>query len=93
MKATAKPPPDFESWGAAFGIMGATLLAVALPASKWGWVLFLASNLCWLGFAAALGYRKLALQTGVYTATSLLGILNAFVPGNPVQRSLQAFFA
>lgn len=80
---------DFETWGAYFGISGAMLLAVAIPASKWGWVLFLASNLFWLLFALRFGYKKLANQTIVFTASSLLGILNSFWPGNPVQIWIQ----
>lgn len=80
-----------ESWGALFGISGALLLALAVPSySKWGWVLFLASNGAWLMFAAAYGYRKLLVQTAVFTLTSVLGIANSFFPGNSVQTSIQS---
>lgn len=82
-----------ESWGANFGIAGALLLALALPASKWGWVLFLASNVGWLVFALAHGYRKLLVQTCVFASTSLLGIANTFFPGNAVQQALAGLFA
>jgi len=77
-----------ESWGAAFGIAGALLLALALPGSRWGWVLFLLSNAAWLTFALALRYRRLAIQTCVFSATSLLGIANTFFPGNPLQSAM-----
>lgn len=80
---------DLESWGAYFGIAGATLLAVAIPASKWGWVLFLLSNLFWFQFAVRSGYRKLTIQTVVFTLSSLLGLANSFWPGNAVQHWIQ----
>lgn len=80
-----------ESLGAFFGISGALLLALAVPGySNWGWVLFLGSNRAWLLFAATYGYRKLLVQTAVFTLTSLLGIANSFFPGNLVQDSIQA---
>ena len=79
-----------ESWGAYFGIAGAVMLATALPAARWGWVLFLGSNFAWLLFAFLFGYRKLLVQTAVFTLTSVLGIANSFFPGNPVQASIQS---
>jgi len=85
-----KKQVDFETWGAYFGISGAMLLAVAIPASKWGWVLFLVSNLFWLLFAVRFRFRKLAKQTVVFTASSVLGIVNSFFPGNPVQSWIQS---
>lgn len=85
-----RPRVDVEALGAYFGMSGAMILALAVPQSRWGWVLFLGSNLCWLVFSHRLGFRKLFLQTVVYTASSLLGILNSFVPGNPVQAWLTA---
>lgn len=89
---TSEAQASFEAWGANFGIAGALLLALALPVSHWGWVLFLGSNACWLVFALRLGYRRLARQTVVFTATSLLGIANGFAPGNPVQVWLGRLF-
>jgi len=77
-----------ETWGSFFGIAGALLLALALPSSRWGWVLFLGSNFGWLVFAAVLRYRKLFFQQSVFTCTSLLGIANSFFPGNPVQAAI-----
>lgn len=77
-----------ETWGAGLGIAGALLLALSLPQSRWGWVLFLGSNVAWLVFSGAFGHRKLFLQTTVFTATSLLGIANNFFPGNPLQTAM-----
>jgi hypothetical protein len=78
-----------EAWGANFGILGALLLALALPESRWGWVLFLCSNAAWLVFSIALGYKKLLLQTAIFTLSSLIGIANTFYPGNAFQAALQ----
>lgn len=82
-----------ETCGAFFGISGAVLLALAVPVSKWGWVLFLASNCAWLLFAMVYGYKKLVAQTGVFTLTSLLGIANSFFPGNPIQSAIRALLS
>lgn len=79
---------DPESAGAYFGIAGALILALAIPASKWGWVLFLASNFFWLVFAYQMKFQKLFRQTVVFAGTSLLGILNSFYPGNVVQAAI-----
>ncbi|MBI2770524.1 MAG: hypothetical protein HYX47_12935 [Burkholderiales bacterium] len=84
---------DVESAGATFGIAGAMLLALAIPQSRWAWCLLLGSNLCWLVFAHRHKYRKLLRQTLVFTASSLLGILNSFLPGNPVQAWLTALLS
>jgi hypothetical protein len=88
-----KPTADYEGLGANFGIAGALLLALAIPASKWGWVLFLASNAFWLLFALRFGYRKLARQTVIFSGTSVLGIANTFYPGNAFQTWLASVLA
>lgn len=80
--------PDYEAMGSAFGIAGALIIALAIPASKWGWLLFLGSNFCWLAFAWRGGFRKLFAQTCAFTLSSLLGIANSFFPGNPIQAYL-----
>ena len=84
---------DAEASGAYFGITGALILALALPVSKWGWVLFLGSNVSWLVFSIQYRYRKLLWQTVAFTASSLLGILNAFWPHNAVQLAITSLFA
>lgn len=76
---------DAEFAGANFGIAGSLLLALAIPASRWGWCLFLASNFFWLVFALRGKFKKLFAQTVVFACTSVLGILNSFWPGNAVQ--------
>lgn len=82
--------PRLEQLGADISIAGALLLALSIPASRWGWVLFLCANGFWLAFALRLRYAGLIRQTLVFCATSVLGIMNSFWPGNPVQVWLQA---
>jgi len=79
---------DEQTMGAIFGVTGALILALALPVSKWGWWLFLGSNFCWLVFSFRRRMRPLFLQTIVFAGTSVLGILNAWHPGNAVQAFL-----
>ncbi len=79
---------DPESAGAYFGIAGALVLALAIPASKWGGLLFLAPNFFWLVFAYQKKFQKMFRQTVVFAGTSLLGILNSFYPGNLVQATI-----
>lgn len=74
-----------ESWASTFGIAGALVLAAAIPLSKWGWILFLCSNAGWALFAFTFRYRKLLVQTCVFTFSSALGIANTFWPGNAFQ--------
>lgn len=61
--------------GCAFGVTGATLLAMHTAKwSRYGWVLFLASNVFWIGYAMETNADALLLQQCVFTVTSLLGI-------------------
>jgi hypothetical protein len=65
--------------GFIFGASGAALLALNRPDwSRWGFVLFLASNVAWIAFALEQEQRWLLLQTMVFTGTSLLGIWQWF---------------
>ena len=74
-KKIMKKTPVIETTAAAFGMAGALLLAMpALPAFGFG--AFLVSNIGWLVFSAAHGYRKLFVQQLVFLACSLLGLWN-----------------
>lgn len=60
--------------GSVLGLLGATLLATHSKASGYGFVAFLASNVCWIYF----GYKTrshglLTMQAG-FTVTSLVGV-------------------
>lgn len=77
-----------ESLGAFFGITGSLLLALGVPISRYGWLAFLMSNLAWIIFALLFRFRKLLVQSLFFTVTTLVGILNSFVPGNPLQLAI-----
>jgi membrane protein implicated in regulation of membrane protease activity len=65
----------FFSWmGTAFGIAGALLVALNVPISGWGFVLFLVSSLSWLTVALSRSDRPLALINAAFTLCNLLGI-------------------
>lgn len=60
--------------GCVLGVIGATLLAANMRWSPYGWVLFLASNVFWIGYAVIGDAHGLLVQQCVFTATSLLGV-------------------
>jgi nicotinamide riboside transporter PnuC len=69
---------SLERLGAAFGIAGALLLALNTPDSKWGWVLFVISNMAWIAFSLKKQCYGLFVQQCVFTATSLIGLVRYF---------------
>lgn len=70
-----------DLYGFIFGVGGAALLALNRPDwSRWGFVLFLASNFAWIAFSIEHQQRWLLLQTLVFTVTSLVGIWQWFRP-------------
>jgi hypothetical protein len=73
-----------ERLGALFGAPGSLLLALNTPVSKYGWLLFLASNIAWVCFAMYKKYFFLLGQQLVFTATTLLGIYRYFFIGYSV---------
>lgn len=60
--------------GCALGVIGSLLLALNKPFSGWGFIAFLASNACWIGFALLTNAPGLFYMQVAFTATSLLGI-------------------
>jgi hypothetical protein len=70
---------DPETLGAITGISGALLLAFDNQFSRFGWLLFLASNIGWMVFAIRGKFSKLLLQQLAFLATTLLGIWNTFI--------------
>ncbi len=62
--------------GSLNGMAGSWLLAFNCKGSKFGWILFLISNVFWLAFAYMLGFEWLLLQTASFTASSALGVWN-----------------
>jgi hypothetical protein len=72
-------PSDPEAWGAYTGIPGAFLLALGGSYGKYGWLLFLASNVCWIVFATRGKFKKLLLQQLAFLATTTLGLWNTLL--------------
>ena len=60
--------------GAAAGIAGATIIALNLPISGWGFVLFLVSSISWTVAGLRMREHSLALLHAAFTAINLLGI-------------------
>jgi hypothetical protein len=59
--------------GCGFGAFGALLLATNTRLSGWGFVAFLISNGCWIGYGFLQDKPSLIYMQGVMTFTSLLG--------------------
>ena len=65
----------FLKWlGTATGIAGATVIALNLPISGWGFVLFLVSSVSWTVAGLRMRERSLAFLQAAFTAINLLGI-------------------
>lgn len=60
--------------GTATGISGALLIAMNIPQSGYGFLLFLVSSLCWFTAAWRMGETSLATLQFVFIAINLLGI-------------------
>jgi hypothetical protein len=60
--------------GTAAGVAGATLVALNLPFSGWGFVLFLVSSISWMVAGALHKDNPLVALNFVFTLTNLLGI-------------------
>ena len=60
--------------GTGMGIAGALVVALNLPFSGWGFVLFLVSSVSWTVAGLKMREHSLALLNGVFTAVNLLGI-------------------
>lgn len=69
-----------EWTGALLGLLGAALLASKMSWSKFGFVAYLVSNVCWIVYAVKHGaYGLLVMQIG-FTITSVIGIYRWFRP-------------
>lgn len=73
-------PKKLQWAGAGFGVAGTLLLVFLGPWSKFGFVLYLASNFFWIRFGAVTKTPGLVAQNLAYTASSLLGIWFWFHP-------------
>lgn len=75
--------------GAVSGATGALLLAANRSWSRWGFVAFLVSNVCWIAFGVSTAAPGLVAMQVVMTGTSLLGIHRWIGFGRPVARGRQ----
>jgi hypothetical protein len=60
--------------GTIFGIAGATLIALNLPISGWGFVLFLISSISWMDAGLIMRESSIVLLNLAFTAINSLGI-------------------
>ena len=60
--------------GTATGIAGATIIALNLPLSGWGFVLFLILPVSWTIAGLRMRENSLVVLQGAFTAINLLGI-------------------
>jgi len=73
-RATLARLATVEWLGAGFGLFGSMLVALRTGASGYGFLLFLASNGCWLWFSwKRRSWGLFTMQVG-FSMTSLLGI-------------------
>ena len=61
-------------FGTITGVAGALVLALHIPISGWGWVLFAASALAWTTAGLAMREYSLAVLQGAFLVVDLLGI-------------------
>ena len=67
-------------FGSVFGITGAFILALNNKHSKWGFVLFLLSDLCWIVNGINTHNMPLTTMDVMFTITSVIGIKRYFFP-------------
>lgn len=85
-KAIERPPMArtridhaIETLGSVTGVAGASILALNIPESPWGWVLFSVSNIAWIAFAVKNGLRKMLCMYLVYCVIAALGIWRGLI--------------
>lgn len=75
-------PIIFESAGSLTGLAGSGLLAANIRVSKFGWWLFLASNVLMIVFSVQGDHKWLLLQQCGFTLTSIVGVIRSSRPAN-----------
>jgi len=64
-----------EAIGAILGVAGSLLIAVNLPYSKWGFVLYIVSNVFLIGWAVRKKAYGIFSMYVVYTIVNIIGIV------------------
>lgn len=60
--------------GTITGVLGALMLALNIPVSGWGWVLFTISSVSWTVAGLVLRDTSLVVLQGAFVAVDLLGV-------------------
>ena len=60
--------------GMFYNVVGAIILAVNLPFSKWAFILYLLGSLTWCAVAYLMKEKALLLQNLIYTILNVIGI-------------------
>ena len=68
-----------EIVGAINGMAGAWLIALRFKYSRWGWIAYLISNICWVAFAADIHRNWLLIQMIGFTFSSVVGVWNYWI--------------
>ncbi len=69
-----------EWLGAVLAVSGSLLLSLNNEYSRWGWVLYLLSNVALISFAVEKGLSGILAMQTVFLVTTLLGIRRWFFP-------------
>lgn len=71
----------FLEWaGCVTGVIGALLVALKNTWSKWGFIAYLVSNVCWFGFGLYHGAAGLVWMQVAFMLTTLVGIYRWVLP-------------
>lgn len=73
---------EFIEWGAcAASVAGGLLLALDNGLSRYGWALFLVSNVLWMGYGFLTGAEGLLAQQAFFVAINVTGLARWMRPG------------
>lgn len=74
MQGPGRLLPALKWFGTVTGIVGAGILALNIPISGWGWVLFALSSVSWTAAGLMMREWSLALLQGGFLVVDLVGI-------------------
>ena len=74
MQISARSLLAIKWFGTVTGLVGAAILALNIPISGWGWVLFALSSVSWTAAALMMREWSLAMLQGGFLAVDLVGI-------------------
>lgn len=69
-----------EWLGCLTGVIGSALLASNTSMSRWGFVWYLVSNVCWIAYAVSSSAWGLLTMQFFFTVVSLFGVVRWFFP-------------